>query len=393
MKGSAGSGHGGGPRAESRGEILLRASKYFLCNRDFRSCQTYAVQALKSDRGNPAAEKIIAVADVLAASETRFNDSRHDWYAILGVKQYSEDSQLIRDRFKYLLPLLNPNTNKFPFADQAFALVRNAWAVLSCPQRKNQFDNELKILESWAKSRQRSSVDKVEDQRGTGNDTFWTMCPYCYYVYEFSRVYEEYCLRCQNQKCKRGFHAAAIFSPPPPAVVESGQYWCLGFHPSRFEGAEGKGFSSWTPFAPMSTGTPEAELDGKNGVSHNGNGQEGDRCFEISDDSDKSCDDLVKAGAEIVVDAHCKKAQTEVLKKGDDNINVCATKIRQIYVPDVVNPQTRKRKSVAKNTKKIMGKGTRIKRNEAFPGLVEGLDFNVDANNYDESFASEAVRG
>ena len=108
-------------------------------------------------------------------------------------------------------------------------LVLGAWTVLSNPSKKTQFDIELKIFESRAKTQRRE--DSGGKMEGQGGETFWTVCPYCYYVYEYPRVYEECCLRCQNQNCRRGFHAAEIPRPPPAAVVSNGQYWCLGFYP------------------------------------------------------------------------------------------------------------------------------------------------------------------
>ncbi|XWS68233.1 hypothetical protein CRYUN_Cryun04dG0072900 [Craigia yunnanensis] len=44
--------------------------------------------------------------------------------------------------------------------------------------------------------------------------TFWTACPYCYVLYEYPKVYEDYTLRCQTKNCKRAFHAVVIPSPP-----------------------------------------------------------------------------------------------------------------------------------------------------------------------------------
>ncbi|PSS36667.1 DnaJ domain protein [Actinidia chinensis var. chinensis] len=342
-----GNGRGGRPRP--RAELLLKASEYFLRHRYFDRCRKYALQAQDSDPTTTGAAEILAVADVLAASQNHFYNKKPDHYAIIGVNRYSDDSQLIRNRFKSLFPLLNPNANKFAFADEAFGLVREAWTVLSNPLKKSQFDNELRIFDSEGKN---------ERFRPDDDETFWTMCPYCYYVYEYSRVYKDCCLRCQNQSCGRAFHAAEITAPPPPEVVRRGQYWCLGFNPIRFEGGEGRGFSSWSPFVPMKM---------KSSVSEGGNGSNGGNLVEISDESD---DEIVGKSNETPVDVSCEKLKTE------EDKNVCAKSTDQTEVPCVPKPVMKRKKSVPMNSRKIMGKGIRIRKDETIPGHGEGLDLD-----------------
>ncbi|MCD7467568.1 hypothetical protein HAX54_005089 [Datura stramonium] len=53
-----------------------------------------------------------------------------------------------------------------------------------------------------------------------------------------AKVYEDFCLRYQNENCKRAFHALPIMGPPlPPEVAEKGENYCLGF---SVLGTEGK---------------------------------------------------------------------------------------------------------------------------------------------------------
>lgn len=106
--------------------------------------------------------------------------------------------------------------------------------MLSDPVEKAMFDDELR----------RSMTGS--DGGGGGGGTFWTICPYCYHVYEYDRVYEDCCLRCANERCRRVLHAVAMGAPPPPDVVEKGQYWCPGFMPLEIR--DNKGEKLWVPF-------------------------------------------------------------------------------------------------------------------------------------------------
>lgn len=66
---------------------------------------------------------------------------------------------------------------------------------------------------------------------GGGGGSFWTVCPYCYFLFEYEKVYEDCCLRCTN--CGTAFHAVAI---QLPYVVEGRDeyYCCLGVFGVKF---------------------------------------------------------------------------------------------------------------------------------------------------------------
>lgn len=91
------------------------------------------------------------------------------------------------------------------------------------------------------------TISEISDSGSEKKPTFWTVCPYCYYVYEYEKVYLDCCLRCRNEGCRKGFTAVEIRVPPPEEVAGSGRYLCLGFDPIGF-----KGFSTWSPFSPDS---------------------------------------------------------------------------------------------------------------------------------------------
>ncbi|XVE83070.1 hypothetical protein DITRI_Ditri16bG0057300 [Diplodiscus trichospermus] len=66
--------------------------------------------------------------------------------------------------------------------------------------------------------------------------TFWTVCPYCYCMYEYEKKYEECCLLCQN--CRKGFHGLPVVAPPERLLVDGkGEYYSgYGFFPLGYSG-------------------------------------------------------------------------------------------------------------------------------------------------------------
>lgn len=111
-----------------------------------------------------------------------------------------------------------------------------------------------------------ASENHDEDDVVEEVDSFWTACPYCFYIYEYPKMYQDCTLRCQN--CRRAFHAAQIPNPPPigkDKEKEKGRdketsFCCWGFFPLGFSMAAWKkhnqsgnpnGSSNWVPFSPM----------------------------------------------------------------------------------------------------------------------------------------------
>ncbi|KAK2407925.1 hypothetical protein P8452_69856 [Trifolium repens] len=183
-----------------------------LSQRMFPKCRTFIEGHPKSDSNIVAQlHHMQAIVDVLESASLRLGPTKThpDHYSVLQVKPCDAASRdFVRQQFKKLVRLLDPNKNKFPFADEALMRVREAWYVLSDPIRLDQFELEI---------------------RGEGNGfssaSFWTMCPYCWYLHEYERKYEDFTLRCEN--CKRTFHGTAVNPPDPESMVEGKeQYYC-----------------------------------------------------------------------------------------------------------------------------------------------------------------------
>lgn len=209
---------------------LLKISEKLLQGRDFNGSRDFAILAQEADPFLDGTDQILAVSDVLIASEKRINN-HHDWYAILQVDRRSEDLDLIKKQYRRLALLLHPDKNKLAFADHAFRLVSDAWAVLSDERRKSLYDNELSMFAGSKNDKDRNQFQKLPVRRGeeVAPSSFWTVCPYCYHLYEYARVYEDCCLRCQT--CQRAFHGVTIPTLPPLVAGREAYHCCWSFFP------------------------------------------------------------------------------------------------------------------------------------------------------------------
>ncbi|KAJ7965811.1 DnaJ domain-containing protein [Quillaja saponaria] len=234
-------------RAEA--ERLLGMAEKLLQSRDFNGSREFAVLAQETEPLLEGSDQIVAVVEVLLAADRRLNNY-HDWYAILQVDRRSEDLDFIKKQYRRLALLLHPDKNRFSLADHAFKLVADAWAVLSDQGKKSLYDKELSLfskvdlggpdLAQQGKLPVRrgtpvgrnSSNSTKEDYPRTRLSTFWTACPYCYFLYEYPRVYEGCCLKCQN--CQRSFHGVMIQSLPPMVRGQEAYYCCWGVFPMGY---------------------------------------------------------------------------------------------------------------------------------------------------------------
>ncbi|MED6219686.1 hypothetical protein PIB30_038093 [Stylosanthes scabra] len=280
-------------RAEA--ERLLGIAEKLLQTRDLNGSREFAILAQETEPLLEGSDQILAIVDVLLAADNRPNTAaghphhhQPDWYGVLQVERRSNDLDLIKRHYRRLALLLHPDKCRFAYADHAFKLVVDAWAVLSDPIKKSNYDKELSFFSrvdlsvpGWVQqdklpvrrtgpgpgpgpsarannnsttinfdgmnismsnntpaSAARNEIATDENsnarlrqgQNRSGN--FWTACPYCYRLYEYPRVYEGCCLRCQN--CDRSFHGISIPSLPPLVPGQDAYYCCWGFFPMGF---------------------------------------------------------------------------------------------------------------------------------------------------------------
>ncbi|KZV39729.1 hypothetical protein F511_08191 [Dorcoceras hygrometricum] len=337
----------------------LAAAVYFLEHRCFSDCRSYALRAKESDPTYPGTTKILAIASVLSVPE--ITPTMPDYYTIFNLPRFEADTDQIGSSFETLTSILDPNVNPYPNSSEAFEVVLKGWSVLSNPLEKARFDGDLMRNLSGCPSE-------------SGGDTFWTMCPYCYYVYQFERVFEECCLRCTNGSCGRGFHAVPVGAPPAD-VVEKGHYWCPGFMPleSRRTSGDENGDTLWSPFGYTIPGADDKDKCNSEGMVGT--------TYEAKEVEDNEFRHLVKgkkmrSGGEASSSGFMSKCM-------DTEADILASR------GSVVKETSRRRKSVAWRSKKKMGRGHKVDRNVArsVNDVAEEWKLHVNGNaDYESGF-------
>nr|XP_043621810.1 transcription factor SPT20 homolog [Erigeron canadensis] len=133
--------------ARAEAQRWIGIAEKLLISHDLVGSKTFAIRARESDPRLEAADQILAIADTLLAAEKRVvgsnGNQQPDYYAILQLVRFVQDTDHITSQYRRLAVVLNPHQNRFPYSDQAFQLVNDAWAVLSNPMRKSIYDSEL----------------------------------------------------------------------------------------------------------------------------------------------------------------------------------------------------------------------------------------------------------
>lgn len=116
-----------------------------LLNNDFEGAKKVAV---KAERLYPQLENIsqlLAVCNVHCSSQNKVVGSERDWYGILQIDKFSDEST-IKKQYRRLALVLHPDKNKLPGAEAAFKLIVEANMVLSDPVKRSSYDNKCKVL-------------------------------------------------------------------------------------------------------------------------------------------------------------------------------------------------------------------------------------------------------
>lgn len=98
--------------------------------------------AQKAQRLFPELEnisQILTVCNVHCSAESKINGSEMDWYGILQIQQFSDETT-VKKQYRKLALLLHPDKNKFSGAEAAFKLIGEANRVLTDQAKRSVYD-------------------------------------------------------------------------------------------------------------------------------------------------------------------------------------------------------------------------------------------------------------
>ncbi|KAJ4955211.1 hypothetical protein NE237_011994 [Protea cynaroides] len=211
--------------------------------------------ALKAQQLYPELDNIsqmLTVCEVHCSAEQKILHSEMDWYGILQITQTADEAS-IKKQYRKLALLLHPDKNNFAGAEAAFKLIGEAQRVLTDQQKRNIYDMKCKhSVRSAAprRAQQPANINSfVRKQPGNqnnfmntssqqftglhqqqpqnlpsfpnGQQTFWTICPFCSIRYQYYRNILNRALRCQS--CTKPFVAYDLDAQGPTAGANCGQ--------------------------------------------------------------------------------------------------------------------------------------------------------------------------
>lgn len=192
------------------------------------------------------------------------------------------------------------------------------------------------------KNNEKGAQENAENkEKNDKNGTFWTVCPYCYYMYEYEKAFEEFCLRCQN--CRRAFHGVAVVEPNKNMLVEGRDeyYSGLGYFVLKYSLKRSK----------------KKKESGDEGKTYNVG-----EVVEISDDSDEDDGGGVNVKSGNGAKEDVLKGNVKGVMQESGNTEVINEEKRVVARKNV--------KSVPRNSKKVMGRGMKIRKIDG--GSVRG---------------------
>ncbi|XP_043720182.1 uncharacterized protein LOC122667810 [Telopea speciosissima] len=224
-------------------------------NKDFVGARKIALKAQQLYPELDNISQMLTVCDVHCSAEKKFLHSEMDWYGILQVTQTADEAS-IKKQYRKLALLLHPDKNKFAGAEAAFKLIGEAQRVLTDQQKRTVYDMKCKhSVRSAAPRQPQQPVNRnifVTKQPGTqnnftnttsqqftglnmhqqqqnqnqpcfpnGEQTFWTLCPFCGIRYQYYRNVLNRALRCQS--CIKPFVAYDMDAQGPAGGANMGQ--------------------------------------------------------------------------------------------------------------------------------------------------------------------------
>ncbi|KAL7091809.1 hypothetical protein ACP275_12G126400 [Erythranthe tilingii] len=164
------------------------------------------------DNNNIIIKQMLIICDVHCSAQVKMGGNDKDWYGILQIKKFADEST-VKKQYKTLALLLHPDKNRFPGAEAAFKLICEANEVLSDPQKKSLHDSKIRVAESahdYYHGYTNTDTSIYPNVFYYGKKTqvsipvarpiaFWTKCTFCgrkyYFVIEYLNTHSQcgYC--------------------------------------------------------------------------------------------------------------------------------------------------------------------------------------------------------
>ncbi|KAL6656981.1 hypothetical protein ACP70R_004761 [Stipagrostis hirtigluma subsp. patula] len=305
---------GGGGRGEPA--RWLEIAGKLLAARDLVGCKRLTERALEADARLPGGNELLAVADVLLASQRQLPSGRPDPVAVL-LLQPNPDPAAVKRSFRRLSQLISSPHNPHPAAATALSFVQEAFADLSVASDSATADNPPDPA---------PASGEASAAAAAAADAFWTACPYCCHVYQYERELVGRALRCQSAGCRRAFVATEI-PTAPPIVPGTDMYYCAwGFFPMGFPKAADLS-TNWKPFCPMLPGSSPLPQPSSAGTGSVGVQNVENNGVHVSTNATPANAQPAKKGgvsgnsAGVYLNTNATPANTQPAKKGgvDDN--------------------------------------------------------------------------
>ncbi|KAI3995865.1 hypothetical protein MKX01_020400 [Papaver californicum] len=210
-------------------------------SKDYVEAQRMIIKAQKLYPSIENISQMLTVCQVHCSAERKVLGLDPDWYGILQIEQTADEAS-IKKQFRKLALQLHPDKNKFPGAEAAFKLIKEAQRFLCDQSKRSQFDMKRKAMRPGQQSQSQNQPSRsnyrskqpgihsnpsstgTEAQfkcmnphqqkqqqtlpvysKGTGpvysNGLLWTTCPFCSIRYH--RDIMDRALRCR--RCMKPF--------------------------------------------------------------------------------------------------------------------------------------------------------------------------------------------
>ncbi|KAJ8636503.1 hypothetical protein MRB53_010770 [Persea americana] len=183
-------------------------------SKDFLGARKLLLKAQLLYPGLENVSQMLTICEVHASFQLNVAGSQMDWYGILQLPNTADESA-IEEQYHKLAFLLNPGKNRFPGAEAAFSLVKEAYGVLSEPAKRSLYDGKRiassQDVNSWAQEQvhignnfknsstsQHQGLSKPQQRQSRIPQTFWTKCLLCDTTHLYNRVCLYRRIRCKN---------------------------------------------------------------------------------------------------------------------------------------------------------------------------------------------------